>query len=185
MKPGLKTPGSFYYCSNIACISCANCCLQHCVSKNMIWQWSSRDGTPEVRQSWSDFTSEGSVITSKKTEQTFHGQPATLCLKMKCRHYILLVAWGKKSVPSSLFDWTMFIGTLSDYVTTYAWVLFTSFHETSSYLKCKNLHFLFNSIQSNSACNWQKSLLVSFYLLHSNSPWWTWIYSSTRISCPK
>lgn len=45
------------------------------------------------------------------------------------------------------------------------------------------LHFLFNSILCNSACNWWELLVVSFYTLHHNGPWWTWICSTT-VSCP-
>lgn len=37
---------------------------------------------------------------------------------------------------------------------------------------------------SNSACNGQKLLLVSSYLLHSHSSQWSHVYSTT-VSCPK
>ena len=117
-KLGLQTPWSFCYCSKFACISCTNCWLEHYVSKHMIWQSSSRNGTSEVRQSWCDFASKGSTITWKKTEQTFHGQSAVFYLKTKRRDYILLILLGKKCVPSSLFDRTVFLAALSDYFTS-------------------------------------------------------------------
>lgn len=135
-----------------------------------------------LKKDWWDFASKSSTVTWKKTEQTFHGQSAMFYLKTKRRDYILLIPVEKKKMHSIISDITVFRGWLLQWWSAGLIYIFSSIFQLP--LKSKNLHLLFNSVLFNSACNWQKLLLVSFHLLHSNSLSLTWVYSTT-VSCPK